>query len=1211
MTVLNACNECAELKLDDMDITHLGYDTFTSVGADLKYLDLDNNFIELSSEGSEFRGISSLKTLELSGNAITQLSRNMFQHVASSLRALYLESNLIETIDPSTFLDFQDLKTLSLRDNIIQELNSDNFQGLENVLITLNLAENSIRRINANAFSRLVTLEQLELYHNRLLNVTMPRAFDGLTNLLELWISESVLPSLDGVFDCSDGVSPMPNAKSLILSGGALTYIGAHTFANVSSISSLYLNGNKIKSLHVDAFYDLASLKVLDLSENAITQIPANIFVHIPNMQGLSLNDNLIDSISSRTFAGLDRVHLKQLQLENNDIATFESNTFDGIIDCNEITWTMYNNPSICECSEDHTVRCNCAPYLQANSNGCVRSETVEVHATCMKSGCQHVANKKSFQNCEQVGLVSGDLQFGTMGGDHVTISGLSSSTMIDDTSSWKLITSATANKNSVMTSCVATGTNVSCVIPSGAGKRNSVTLQLNGKDTDILSGCTFDYAEPQINVLAGCTRCRDSDHEDCDEDPTRPTSGDAKAVTTVNCDRVGSSRIALYGQNFGFDDALVFINGVPCNDVTHAEVNNSICGQGYASQSEALSIKNMCENCASGPVERNGMWVPCSDSSDGISPHTMLTCSLPSLQFSQARSNTVSIVQSNLFGLSHGLFRYEECEPGYRQYSHQVDDITTYVGCEICDAGLYSSLEDETYCHSCPGGTYSLSGASACITCPQDTFSAPPENLDPSRYVAESGASACLDCPSGKKAQRGSDRCEPCDFIHLGSPHCNSPVMAIILGVLLVLVGSFFTYRTYRRSQGEVLKIKKTLDMKSMDMQLMRAAWNIDWNQIDLGKREPIASGSYGAVYRGVLSGKFEIAVKIFYRMPGNEEDVEETNDEIRFLQRARHPRLVHFLGSGKTDDENRYLFVVMEFMEEGTLSDRLWIKSNMDFGIPSIPSWTQRVIWMVDVASGLTYLHLIHKSIHRDLKSPNVLLTKENGELRAKVADFGLTKILSPESSVRVHHEEEEKFEDEGIKGVITSGEGTIQWMSPEIIESISDSKVVFTQAVDVYAFGIMLWETIFLAAPWNELKWNAQICENVANGKRPTISTSGLKTAPDSFVELMFRCWAQRPQDRPRMDECLDILQTVGIHLQEEPEKSIKVKSNHHRNASVPLVLSEARSMIQQKFNTMIGKITHGLESKEDTMSIPLVDVKSGDDEEAALDCEYDKL
>ena len=40
------------------------------------------------------------------------------------------------------------------------------------------------------------------------------------------------------------------------------------------------------------------------------------------------------------------------------------------------------------------------------------------------------------------------------------------------------------------------------------------------------------------------------------------------------------------------------------------------------------------------------------------------------------------------------------------------------------------------------------------------------------------------------------------------------------------------------------------------------------------------------------------------------------------------------------------------------------------------------------------------MHGSIHRDLKSPNVLLTFENGRrLRAKVADFGLAKTLRRE--------------------------------------------------------------------------------------------------------------------------------------------------------------------------------------------------------------------
>jgi len=1214
------------------------------VGENLKYLDLDNNFIVISNEGSEFRGIEDLRTLELSGNSITHLKRNMFQYVAQHLRTLYLESNLISEIDSDTFLDFRNLKTLSLRDNIISEISTDMFQGLENDLITLNLAENTLRRLESNSFSRLVKLEQLELYHNRLLNTTSPKAFDGLTNLLQLWMSDSVVTRLDGMFDCENGVSPMPNAKSILLSGGLLTEIGAHAFKNVSSISSLYLNGNKIHTLHEDTFYDLTSLKVLDLSENALESIPVNMFLNTPDIQGLALNDNMLEDIPEAIFAGLNQIHLKQLQLENNDITTIDKNTFDTFIDCTKTTWTMYNNPSVCSCVNNNKI-CECAPYLSSDSNGCKRITSLGIHATCLTSGCtEHSHHKKTFQNCENIESVSGDLHFSTEGGDLITISGLPQelpSTFMNS-SSWKLTTSATAARQSVVTSCFTSGRNVSCEVPAGTGKYNSLVLSLENKDTEILSGCTFDYAEPEIDVFAGCFRCRDDmGRDDCEDEPE---SRDAKRVTTVDCDRMGGSRIALYGKNFGFEDALVFVNGVSCADVQHAPVNQSICAMSYDTRSEALSIKPLCENCTSGPIYREGKWYPCTEIEHDVSPHTMLTCVLPSLQFSQARANSVSIVQSNLFGLSHGLFRYHECDPGERQYSNQTNHVTAFVGCETCDAGLFSSLEDETYCHSCEPGSYSIKGASECMGCPKNTMSAPPNQVNPNKYITESGSSACLECPTGKSAQRGSDRCTVCGFIHLGSTHCGSPVMAIILGVLLLVVGCGCVYRTYLRSQGEVLRIKKTLDMKSLDMQLMRAAWNIDWDQIDLEK-EPIASGSYGAVYRGILSGKFEIAVKLFYKMPGDEDDEddeEETNDEIRFLQRARHPRLTHFLGSGKTTDENRYLFVVMEYMEEvrlssrssvsfhlhnhsttnqtqpttqGTLSDRLWIKETLG-GITTIPTWVQRIIWMTDVASGLTYLHLIHKSIHRDLKSPNVLLTKENGELRAKVADFGLTKILSPEVAFRVHHEEKEELENgDNVSGIMTSGEGTVQWMAPEIIENMSDSKALFTQAVDVFAFGIMLWEAIFLKAPWSEIKWQSKICEKVVEGKRPTISTSGLAKAPDLVVELMFRCWAQRPQDRPIMSECLDILQTAGIEIQDEPKPIEKKRhGNHNRNVSAPEMLIEARDVFKRQFRTMLGKITGEEESKEENnMSIPLVDVKSnnGDNDLDVSDCLYESL
>ena len=45
---------------------------------------------------------------------------------------------------------------------------------------------------------------------------------------------------------------------------------------------------------------------------------------------------------------------------------------------------------------------------------------------------------------------------------------------------------------------------------------------------------------------------------------------------------------------------------------------------------------------------------------------------------------------------------------------------------------------------------------------------------------------------------------------------------------------------------------------------------------------------------------------------------------------------------------------------------------------------------------AEGVLYLHDVHRLIHRDLKSPNILL---DGNGRCKIADFGLSKLLADE--------------------------------------------------------------------------------------------------------------------------------------------------------------------------------------------------------------------
>ena len=55
----------------------------------------------------------------------------------------------------------------------------------------------------------------------------------------------------------------------------------------------------------------------------------------------------------------------------------------------------------------------------------------------------------------------------------------------------------------------------------------------------------------------------------------------------------------------------------------------------------------------------------------------------------------------------------------------------------------------------------------------------------------------------------------------------------------------------------------------------------------------------------------------------------------------------------------------------------------------------------WLLDVARGMRYLHSANTGCiaHRDLKPENVLLSEAyDGRMEAKVADFGLFRVLDP---------------------------------------------------------------------------------------------------------------------------------------------------------------------------------------------------------------------
>lgn len=96
------------------------------------------------------------------------------------------------------------------------------------------------------------------------------------------------------------------------------------------------------------------------------------------------------------------------------------------------------------------------------------------------------------------------------------------------------------------------------------------------------------------------------------------------------------------------------------------------------------------------------------------------------------------------------------------------------------------------------------------------------------------------------------------------------------------------------------------------------------------------------------------------------------------------------------------------------------------------------------LDIAHGMQYLHA-QGILHRDLKSENLLLDED---MCVKVADFGISCLETQCGSA---------------KGFT----GTYRWMAPEMIKEKHHTK-----KVDVYSFGIVMWELLTALIPFDDM-------------------------------------------------------------------------------------------------------------------------------------------
>ncbi|XP_044495606.1 uncharacterized protein LOC123218297 isoform X3 [Mangifera indica] len=273
-----------------------------------------------------------------------------------------------------------------------------------------------------------------------------------------------------------------------------------------------------------------------------------------------------------------------------------------------------------------------------------------------------------------------------------------------------------------------------------------------------------------------------------------------------------------------------------------------------------------------------------------------------------------------------------------------------------------------------------------------------------------------------------------------------------------------------------------------------------------DLEELIELGSGTFGTVYHGKWRGT-DVAIKRIKKscFTGRSSEQERLTVEFwreaEILSKLHHPNVVAFYGVVQ-DGPGGTLATVAEFMVNGSLRHVLLSKDRQ-------LDRRKRLIIAMDAAFGMEYLHS-KNIVHFDLKCDNLLVNLKD-PLRpiCKVGDFGLSKIKR--------------------NTLVTGGvRGTLPWMAPELLNG-SSSKV--SEKVDVFSFGIVLWEILTGEEPYANMHYGAIIGGIVNNTLRPLVPSS----CDYEWRLLMEQCWAPDPVARPSFTEIARRLRVMSAACQ----------------------------------------------------------------------------
>ena len=225
--------------------------------------------------------------------------------------------------------------------------------------------------------------------------------------------------------------------------------------------------------------------------------------------------------------------------------------------------------------------------------------------------------------------------------------------------------------------------------------------------------------------------------------------------------------------------------------------------------------------------------------------------------------------------------------------------------------------------------------------------------------------------------------------------------------------------------------------------------------------------------------------AMKSIKMVQLSEKEKENSLNEIRILASLSHKNIIGYKDAFY-DEGTKTLNIVMEFADDGDISSKIKynLKNNLHF--------RENIIWeyLIQILEGLNYLHE-KKIIHRDLKSANIFLMKDN---TVKIGDLNVSKINK--------------------QGMAYTQTGTPYYASPEIwLDQPYDYKS------DIWSLGCILYELCELRPPFRGTSLK-NLCINIQKGLYnpiPDYYSNELKT----IINMMLQ---KDPNNRPTTGQLL---------------------------------------------------------------------------------------